>query len=134
MNKYDVGQRIPREGKTSLVVFECMDDGRYAARTLHTAVQTSCITVNSHLPHPNEVITLPNGKEVIFIGPNPDRADRWDVAYQDRIEVTDEQIDEALTDLTAREIFSSVATRCEQGGNSRNLRYLPRRTEPREED
>lgn len=129
MNKYKVGQHIPREGKTPLVVFECMEDGRYLARTMLQTIKADSITVDGRAPQPNDIVQLPNGKVVIFIGPNPTRPGRWDLAYQDRIEITEKEIEEALADLCARQIFSSVATKSERGGNSPNIRYLPSRTD-----
>jgi hypothetical protein len=130
MHKYSIGQRVPREGKTPLVVFECLADGRYAARTLRQTVKAGSISVEGREPNPGEVVTV-GTREVIFVGPCPDSFGRWDTAYQDRIELTEQEIEEAVADLNARQIYSSVATRRERGGNdtSQRLRFLPRRTD-----
>jgi hypothetical protein len=67
------------------------------------------------------------------VGPCAGRPGRWDTAYNDQIELTEQQIDEAIADLHARQIYGSVATKRERGGNSLGLRYLPRSFEARDD-
>ena len=130
MNKYKIGQKVPREGKTSLVVFECHQGGRYIARTMRTAFHETAI--QSDDPQPGQKVRLASGKEIVLVSLRP--TGYWDNAHDDRIELSEEYIDSALADQNAREVYTSVATRRERGGNSRNLHFLPRRTGIREID
>jgi hypothetical protein len=135
MSKYKIGQRIPRENKTSLVVFEITDDGGYLARTIHKSVRLSELPYEKKDLEFGKTIELPNGRKMLLVGVNPKFTDLWDIAHDDRIEVTEAEIDEALADLEARKIYYTVATRRESGGDKPGrLHFLPKRMEPREDD
>ncbi len=131
MNKYNVGQRVPREGKTPLLIFECSEGGRYAAHTLCSPISKDCLSHLGRQPKPGEIIRLRSSKEVLFVGPCPSRSGRCDIAYNDRIELTEAEIDDAHAGRHARKVYDSVATRYERGGNGPGIRWLPRRTEPK---
>lgn len=135
MSKYQIGQRVPRESKTPLVVFECLEGGVYLARTVHKSVRIHELNgVNGEEPKPGQMILLHGSRQFILVGPSPRFSGSWDIAYNDRIELTEKQIEEALADDNARAVYSSVATRRERGGNSLNTRFFPKRCEPSNDD
>ena len=130
MNKYNIGQKVPREGKTSLIIFECLGNGRYLARTMRSAIRVETSERTSE-PQPGQKVRLPNGKEVVLISLR--KTSFWDNAHDDRIELSEQEIEVALADHNAREVYTRVATKRERGGNSAS-RFLPRSTETRDDD
>ena len=111
MSKYPIGTKVPRDGKTPLIIFATLEDGTYAARTMYPAINR---------------VTFGNGKVVIFLEHRSTQT--CSCAYDDLVVLTEAEIDTALADQKAAEVFHEVATRCERGGNtpSNLLRFLPR--------
>ncbi len=124
MSKYPIGTKVPRDEKTPLIIFAALEDGTYAARTMYPAIKRRNIVQDD--PKPGDKVTFRNGRVVIFL--KHEKAQTCSCAYDDRVILTEAEIDTALADQKAAEVFHEVATKRERGGNtpSNLLRFLPR--------
>ena len=131
---HKIGYEIPREDKTKLIVCGYTSDGKYLVRTKRpvTAPDRMSEIVDTSLLSPGVILQFPNGKQVIIISQRD--TGYWETACNDLSVLTVEEVEILEAEANAVSVYSAVATKRESGGNSKNLRYLPRRmtNEPRE--